>query len=108
MEDHKSRIEVHSTPPTPESSHTYQYVRNLGGIIGTLYEPACNTPPQTRSLGVRSDRYLLAHGYTATSMNQIAEAYHTSDRIEEFTFSLCPQGMPYTEAVWLWGLITGC
>ncbi|KAG0697179.1 hypothetical protein DFH29DRAFT_1003968 [Suillus ampliporus] len=58
------------------------------------------------SFGFLADNYLQAHGYTMRALLHVQHAVYTSDSHEQFSRALSLQGMPITEATFLWNLIS--
>ena len=91
-------------PADNEDNTIWSYVRDLRGVVGILYRSVPPSPP-SESLGERADRYLLAHGYTHPAITTITLAAHSSSSHTEFAEALAVQGVPWTEAEWLWDII---
>lgn len=84
----------------------FQHVRTLKGVVGSITD---RTPLDTRFpflFGDAVKEYLLAHGYEASAIKEIATASSTSSTVVDFIGQLCPKGLPVKEAEYLWGLIS--
>jgi hypothetical protein len=84
----------------------FQHVRTLKGVVGSITD---RNPLDTKfpffSFGEAVKEYLLAHGYEASAVKEIATASLTSSTVVDFIGHLCPKGLPVKEAEYLWGLI---
>jgi hypothetical protein len=94
---------TNASTPTPKT--TYQHVREIDGICGTLDQPQFDDTPLP-SFGHIADWYLQAHGYTSKALLHIAYAHDRSSSCQDFVTAIAAKGMPMAEAVFLWGLIT--
>ncbi|KAG1766624.1 hypothetical protein EV702DRAFT_1204090 [Suillus placidus] len=100
------RLPDHSQTQSSNQSPIYSYIREISGIQRAIphLQPLDSTP--LPSFGFLADNYLQAHGYTVRALLHIQHAVHTSDSHEHFARTLSLQGMPVTEAMFLWTLIS--
>lgn len=86
----------------------HQMVRELGCITGIIYErPAHEDDTPIPSFGDLADTYIYAHGFTHRAILGIKHAHDMALTCREFAGILVGKGMPWTEAAFLWCLITG-
>jgi hypothetical protein len=100
------RLPDHSQTQSSNQSPVYSYIREISGIQHAIPHllPLDSTP--LPSFGFLADNYLQAHGYTMRALLHIQHAVHTSDSHKHFSRALSLQGMPVTEATFLWNLIS--
>jgi hypothetical protein len=84
----------------------YSHIRDLTGIIDTIYGSTSATPNYTlNTLGKHASHYLGAHGYTNPTITEIEKIWSACTTLDEFTNQLTTLGMAATESHWLWDLI---
>ncbi|KAG0703467.1 hypothetical protein DFH29DRAFT_998464 [Suillus ampliporus] len=127
IEQHQNTRNQHQLPGGYQIIHnqlpgSYQIIRNqlpggyqiirkhnlaisLPSIATSARFLAFNSTPLP-SFGFLADNYLQAHGYTMRALLHVQHAVHTSDSHEQFSRALSLQGMPVTEATFLWNLIS--
>ncbi|KAG1858514.1 hypothetical protein F4604DRAFT_1931047 [Suillus subluteus] len=95
--------------PTREVERpVHQFIRELRCITGIIYErPADEDNTLIPSFGDLADAYIYAHGFTHRAILGIQHAYDMASTCRDFVGILIGKGMPWTEATFLWHLITG-
>lgn len=58
-------------------------------------------------MGPRADAYFSAHGYRPGSVMLIQNTYENADGIDDFVRRLAGEGVPITEARYIYALING-
>jgi hypothetical protein len=92
---------LHPVPRPTEP--VYSYVRNLKGIVGYTTSPGSST--RDSAMGVYADDYFSAHGYLHGTVRLIQKAYEEAENIEDFVGRLSKEGVPITEAQYMYNLI---
>ncbi|KAF8154052.1 hypothetical protein B0H34DRAFT_860957 [Crassisporium funariophilum] len=86
----------------------YSYVRDITGVVGTIDKPQQFESKKTSvpSFNALTHLYFQTHGYLASAQLIIALAYNNNDKAEGFVEYLANRGMAWTEAEFLWEIIT--
>lgn len=92
------------TPREMPQGNVFRLVRDISGIIG--YETEPTRGPRTTVLGPAADQYFWAHGYLPGTVNLIQRSYARSTGREDFVEELKQSGVPVTEAIYMYTLIS--
>jgi hypothetical protein len=95
----KSKLHRSGTQPI------FSHIRDLSGIIDTIYGTTKTPEYPQHQIGRHASYYLHAHGYTASSIDEIASIWAHSEGAEAFVEVLGSKGMAAAEVHWLWDLI---
>jgi hypothetical protein len=91
---------------TKTTNNIFSHIRDFTGIIDTIYGITTNAPTYPKqNIGRHAGYYLLSHGYTADTIEEITKIWAGSNDIDEFVETMGQRGMPTTEVRWLWDLI---
>jgi hypothetical protein len=92
--------------PDTAKDRVHSHIRNLSGIIDTIYGTTSELPHyQPHEIGRHASYYLQAHGYGMDSINLIALIWAKNDTVDKFVDAIGAFGMAATEIRWLWDLI---
>jgi len=91
--------------PCSSSPVIHQHVRNLSGIIDTLFAPPKPDDTPLPSLGALAMLYLRAHGYDTSSVLHVCACYRESLSADHFASKLSLRGLPMAEGRYLWETI---
>ncbi|KAJ7074938.1 hypothetical protein B0H15DRAFT_806525 [Mycena belliarum] len=92
--------------PLPKPKIIYSHIRDLTGIVDTIYGSTSSKPDYALyNLGRHASNYLQAHGYTGSTIKEIENIWASSGSVDNFSARLVPLGMAATEVQWLWELI---
>jgi hypothetical protein len=96
----------HIAPIEPEipMEGVFYLIQGLSGVIGYEAEPA--TDPRSTVLGPIADQYFWAHGYLPGTVSLIQWAYKRSHGQDDFVAELNQEGIPVTEAIYMFVLIS--
>ncbi|KAG9311523.1 hypothetical protein JVU11DRAFT_7726 [Chiua virens] len=104
-----------SANPPPEQANAtpvpmiYSNVCSIQCILSSSYhavDPPRNADVCARTLGTKAAKYLVAHGYTSSSINEIISAWAKCEAKSQFALRLWQKGMAMTEAMYLQELIS--
>lgn len=112
--------ETSTRPVTPssDSSHSdsarkndgccqcvYQHIREIFGTVGFSGE-SCHEPVAPPSLGLLTDAYLQAHGYSINAALIIRRAYSDAQDADAFVEQVSAWGVAVKEAKFVWLLLS--
>ena len=92
-----------ATTSQPFPQPVYSYIRNCTGIVGSRTSPS----PSAGFLlmGMRANEYFSAHGYLPGTVRLIQKLYEEANDMNTFVDRLSGEGVPITEARYMYTLI---